>query len=187
MYNTETTYTVRAILDTTGMDKTILDQVLQILLKVKLLVLDHDNSPPQAIQECMDAPSSSQSQSSSINYNSTVKYSPELCLKHNAEYRNRKPRVNINVPLRTEAKNEQKEVLKSVDDDRKYEIQCCIVRVMKSRKKLEHNVLTTEVIDQLKHRFKPKITIIKKGIDTLIDKEYLARDNEDRNLYTYLA
>merc|ERR1712066_276286 len=119
--------------------------------------------------------------------NKPVDYSLDLYLKHNTEYRNKKPRININVPLRTQEKNEQKEVAKGVEDDRKFEIQCCIVRVMKARKKLEHNSLVTDVIEQLRHRFKPKINVIKKGIDTLIDKEYLARDNDNTSMYTYLA
>lgn len=36
-------------------------------------------------------------------------------------------------------------VKERVEDDRKHEIECAIVRVMKSRKRLEHNNLLTEV------------------------------------------
>ncbi|VDI39935.1 cullin 3 [Mytilus galloprovincialis] len=67
---------------------------------------------------------------------------------------------------------------------------------MKARKKLQHNVLVTEVIinvlvtectEQLKARFLPSPVVIKKRIEGLIEREYLARTPEDRKVYTYVA
>ena len=56
---------------------------------------------------------------------------------------------------------------------------------MKSRKKMKHVVLVQETITQIKGRFTPKISDIKKMIDSLIEKEYLERlDNEEMG---YLA
>lgn len=40
---------------------------------------------------------------------------------------------------------ERKETRQKVDDDRKHEIEAAIVRIMKSRKKMQHNVLVAEV------------------------------------------
>ena len=87
------------------------------------------------------------------------------------------------VPLKTEQKIEKESTSKAVEDDRKLEIQCCIVRVMKARKKLDHNGLITETIEQLKHRFRPKVPMIKKGIDMLIEKEYINRSEDDNGTY----
>ena len=103
------------------------------------------------------------------------------------EYRNRRTKLNLNAPLRHEVKVEQEATSKAVEDDRKYEIQCCIVRIMKARKKINFNNLMTEVIAQLKHRFQPQIPVIKKAVDTLIDKDYLERDANDRNTFSYIA
>ena len=61
------------------------------------------------------------------------------------------------------------------------------LRIMKPRKTYEHSKLVAEAIEQLKSRFPPKIPMIKKGIDTLIEKEYLERDANDRQTLKYLA
>ncbi|MGH0160480.1 UNVERIFIED_CONTAM: hypothetical protein FKN15_048234 [Acipenser sinensis] len=86
-----------------------------------------------------------------------------------------------------ESDPERKETRQKVDDDRKHEIEAAIVRVMKSRKKMQHNVLVAEVTQQLKARFLPSPVVIKKRIEGLIEREYLARTPEDRKVYTYVA
>lgn len=46
--------------------------------------------------------------------------------------------------------------------------------------RFQHNVLVAEVTEQLKSRFLPSPVIIKKRIEGLIEREYLARTPEDR-------
>jgi len=86
-----------------------------------------------------------------------------------------------------EAEPERNETRKKVDEDRKHEIEACIVRIMKSRKQLNHNQLVTEVVEQLNKRFQPSPLIIKKRIEGLIEREYMKRSDHDRKLYIYLA
>ncbi|TSY27757.1 Cullin-3 [Bagarius yarrelli] len=86
-----------------------------------------------------------------------------------------------------ESDPERRETRQKVDDDRKHEIEAAIVRIMKSRKKMQHNVLVLEVTEQLKARFLPSPVVIKKRIEGLIEREYLARTPEDRKVYTYVA
>merc|ERR1719193_1155735 len=86
-----------------------------------------------------------------------------------------------------EAEPERNETRKKVDEDRKHEIEACIVRIMKSRKQLQHNQLVTEVVEQLNKRFQPSPLIIKKRIEGLIEREYMKRSDHDRKLYIYLA
>lgn len=72
-----------------------------------------------------------------------------------------------------------------MNQDRQYQIDAAIVRVMKTRKTLAHNLLISELFSQL--RFPAKAVDLKKRIESLIDREYMARDKEDSHLYHYIA
>jgi len=97
-------------------------------------------------------------------------------------------RVKIQtVASKGESDPERKETRSKVDEDRKHEIEAAIVRIMKARKKMQHNVLITECTEQLKSRFLPSPVVIKKRIESLIEREYIARTSEDRKVYTYVA
>ncbi|XP_053697059.1 cullin-3 [Sabethes cyaneus] len=91
------------------------------------------------------------------------------------------------VAAKGESEPERKETRSKVDEDRKHEIEAAIVRIMKARKKMAHNLLVSDVTTQLKSRFMPSPVIIKKRIEGLIEREYLARTPEDRKVYVYLA
>ena len=56
---------------------------------------------------------------------------------------------------------------------------------MKARTILKHNALVDEVITQSKQRFSPSISLIKKCVEILIDKQYLQRHSTDE--YSYSA
>ena len=86
-----------------------------------------------------------------------------------------------------ESEPERNETKQKVDEDRKHEIEACIVRIMKSRKQCNHNQLVTEVVEQLSSRFQPSPVIIKKRIEGLIEREYIKRSDSDRKTYVYLA
>ena len=56
------------------------------------------------------------------------------------------------------------------------QIEAAIVRIMKARRVLDHNSIVTEVTRQLSARFLPNPNVIKKRIESLIEREFLERD-----------
>ncbi|KAI8541639.1 hypothetical protein RHMOL_Rhmol08G0077600 [Rhododendron molle] len=91
------------------------------------------------------------------------------------------------VVAQKESEPEKLETRQRVEEDRKPQIEAAIVRIMKSRRVLDHNNIVTEVTKQLQSRFLPNPVLIKKRIESLIEREFLERDKVDRKLYRYLA
>ncbi|XP_030954226.1 cullin-3A-like isoform X1 [Quercus lobata] len=91
------------------------------------------------------------------------------------------------VAAQRESEPENQETRQRVEEDRKPQIEAAIVRIMKSRRVLDHNNIVAEVIKQLQSRFLPNPVVIKKRIESLIEREFLERDKNDRKLYRYLA
>ncbi|XP_028806440.1 cullin-3A [Neltuma alba] len=91
------------------------------------------------------------------------------------------------VVAQRESEPENIETRQRVEEDRKPQIEAAIVRIMKARRTLDHNNIVTEVTKQLQSRFLPNPVVIKKRIESLIEREFLERDKLDRKLYRYLA
>ncbi len=51
---------------------------------------------------------------------------------------------------------------------------------------MQHNLLVSEVTNQLKSRFLPSPVIIKKRIESLIEREYLARATDDMYVFIFI-
>lgn len=75
----------------------------------------------------------------------------------------------------------------NISEGRRIEINAAIVRILKSRRTVKHNELIEGLVKQLSNRFQPLVVLIKQQIEDLIDKEYLERDANDRNVYHYIA
>eukprot|EP00405_Crypthecodinium_cohnii_P044611 CAMPEP_0206578284 /NCGR_PEP_ID=MMETSP0325_2-20121206/31870_1 /ASSEMBLY_ACC=CAM_ASM_000347 /TAXON_ID=2866 /ORGANISM="Crypthecodinium cohnii, Strain Seligo" /LENGTH=754 /DNA_ID=CAMNT_0054083891 /DNA_START=10 /DNA_END=2274 /DNA_ORIENTATION=- len=105
-------------------------------------------------------------------------------LSLNAGYTSDKIRVAISLIKEKEKAAPEPEATET-PYERKHVVDAAIVRVMKARKKLEHNRLLEEVFKQCA-LFQPQPSQIKSQIESLIEREFLKRDPEKRSIYIYL-
>ena len=94
-------------------------------------------------------------------------------------------RVKVNSIQMKETAEENKATNERVFQDRQYQIDAAIVRVMKTRKTLSHQLLVGELLAQIKFPAKP--TDLKRRVESLIEREYLERDRNNPQVYNYLA
>eukprot|EP01114_Cavostelium_apophysatum_P003186 TRINITY_DN1295_c0_g1_i1.p1 TRINITY_DN1295_c0_g1~~TRINITY_DN1295_c0_g1_i1.p1 ORF type:complete len:780 (-),score=255.74 TRINITY_DN1295_c0_g1_i1:133-2472(-) len=70
---------------------------------------------------------------------------------------------------------------------REFEIEAAMVRVMKARNRLDWNQLQIEVINILKNRFTPDSKMLKKRLESLIDRKFMERDENDPKIIIYIS
>ncbi|KAL6719938.1 ubiquitin ligase (cullin) of SCF [Lecanora helva] len=158
LFNDSDTVTYEDAQKATALSPEWLDPSLNVFVKAKVLIPTPDNGKAEP------------GTSYALNYN----------------FKSKKIKVNLNITVKSEAKQEVEDTHKTIEEDRKLLTQSAIVRIMKSRKKMKHVVLVQETISQIKSRFTPKVQDIKKSIDQLIEKEYLERLDDSDEL-GYLA
>ena len=95
--------------------------------------------------------------------------------------------TNDTTLAKTVQEEEFEEVQSSILESRKIEVNAAIVRIMKSRRTINHNDLISELVKQLHNRFQTLTILIKQRIEDLIEKEYLKRDDNDKSIYHYVA
>ena len=106
----------------------------------------------------------------------------------NMQFKHQMYKIKVPIAHAKENKNAEKaDVSDKVDEDRRHMVEATIVKVMKTRRKIEHNALIAESTKILSQKFNPDPGMIKKRIESLIDREYMERDTEDRRFYKYIA
>ena len=106
----------------------------------------------------------------------------------NPTFDNNAQRIKIPVAHIKETKTGEKaDIMEKVDEDRRHMVEATIVKVMKTRRRIDHNSLIAEATKILSQKFNPDPIMIKKRIESLIEREYMERDNEDRRFYKYIA
>ncbi|CAF3082797.1 unnamed protein product [Rotaria socialis] len=169
LFNKSASWTVERMQDETQIKIDLFLQVLCGLLKSKLIICPeiNDDEIDEELKET------------------------DIKMHHNIlvaeDFKSKKIKINLNVPLKSVEQKDIEGLHRTIDEDRKMVIQAAIVRTMKARQTLKHALLMQEVIQQLSSRFKPKIPVIKKCIDILIEKEYLERQSNEKDVLRYLA
>ncbi|KAI8145398.1 Cullin-domain-containing protein [Fennellomyces sp. T-0311] len=103
--------------------------------------------------------------------------------KYNSEFTASSVRLKINVLQQEQSGEERKATETKVLVDRQHQLEAAIVRIMKAKRRLNHTELMNELFAQVK--FPLEASDIKKRIESLIDREYLGRDEESSGTYIY--
>ncbi|KAH7426376.1 hypothetical protein KP509_11G098900 [Ceratopteris richardii] len=159
LFNSSDRLTFQEIKDTTGIEDKELRRTLQSLACGKVRVITKD---PKGRD---------------------VEDDDNFCF--NADFSAPLFRIKVNAIQLKETVEENTSTTERVFQDRQYQVDAAIVRIMKTRKVLTHTLLITELFQQLKFPIKP--ADLKKRIESLIDREYLERDKANSQIYNYLA
>ncbi|UYV65136.1 CUL1 [Cordylochernes scorpioides] len=114
----------------------------------------------------------------------SAKLGPSSIVELNHHYRNKKRLVNLNAPLKSSEKEQKEADTLSVNQQRQFETQAAIVRIMKREKKLSRQQLIAAVIDELKTRFKVDLEQFKKYMKNLIERDFI--EEEGSGIYNYV-
>ncbi|XP_028933463.1 cullin-2 isoform X1 [Ornithorhynchus anatinus] len=158
-FNNSETISYKELQDSTQMNEKELTKTIKSLLDVKMI--NHDSE-----KEDIDA---------------------ESTFSLNMNFSSKRTKFKITTSMQKDTPQEMEQTRSAVDEDRKMYLQAAIVRIMKARKVLRHNALIQEVISQSRARFNPSISMIKKCIEVLIDKQYIERSQASADEYSYVA
>lgn len=103
----------------------------------------------------------------------------------NKVFAHKSMRLKVNAIQMKETVEENAATTEKVFQERNCQIDAALVRIMKTRKTLSHSGVISEIYNQL--RFPCNSGTIKKRLESLIDREYLQRDEKNSQLYHYLA
>jgi len=101
------------------------------------------------------------------------------------DFKHKLYKIKINQIQFKETQEENVSTTERVFQDRQYQVDAAVVRIMKTRKTLSHNLLIQELFNQLK--FPVKSSDLKKRIESLIEREYMERDKDNPNTYHSVA
>ena len=115
-------------------------------------------------------------------------FSPEDAMQVNLEFKSNMYRNKVAV-LNSKAQREQDtvKVQGKVEDDRRYAIEAGIIKVMKAHRKIDYTNLMTETTRLLQVRFTPEPQQIKVRLESLIERGYIERSEEDKRVFKYIA
>ena len=106
----------------------------------------------------------------------------------NVEFRSNMYRNKIAVlNSKTQKESDTKKVQGKVEDDRRYAIEAAMIKVMKARRKIDYTNLMSETTRLLQVRFTPEPAQIKVRLESLIERGYIERSEEDKRVFKYVA
>jgi len=169
LFNESLSWSIGIIQERTGLAPNLLMSLLLGLIQSKIIQSSNINDD-QLLADLSE---------SDLQLDFTIQISPT--------YRNTQKKINLTRPIKSVEQQEAQKTDKKIEEERLIHTELIIVRVMKTRQTISHADLIQQTSEQLLNRFHPEVSKIKSCISRLIDKEYLRRDEKDRELYHYVA
>ncbi|XP_063933832.1 cullin-4A-like [Zophobas morio] len=160
LFNEKEQFSYHDVSIRTGLDEATLKHILQTLTfgKVKLLLKEPDSFA--VTEHCI------------------------FTLKK--ELKTKSKKVRINQLQIKDTLQEQEDTTQRVYQDRQWQIDAAVVRIMKTRRMLSHNELLQQLFQQLK--FPATVQDVKKRLESLIERDYISKEeNNDCINYHYVA
>jgi cullin-5 len=96
-------------------------------------------------------------------------------------------KLNLIGRLQLSTEKARKEENESIMQLRILRTQEAIIKILKMRKRISNAQLQTELVDILKNMFLPSKKMIKEQIEWLIEHKYMKRDEDNINMFIYMA
>jgi len=105
----------------------------------------------------------------------------------NESFKSLNKRLSLNKLPKSDrkSKEEVKETEDRVKEDRRFQIDAMVMKVMKERRTLPHHELISELIKKVNFPLDDKL--VKQRIESLIEKDYIKRAANDAATYEYIA
>ncbi|PVF97543.1 hypothetical protein CPB86DRAFT_706780 [Serendipita vermifera] len=105
----------------------------------------------------------------------------------NEDFTDPRVKIHINTIQQSDTLEETQQAVKVIDQYRDASLDAAIVRIMKAKKTLKSQQLIAETIDAVNKHFKPEVKAIKLRIDSLMEREFIARKDGSSDTFVYLA
>lgn len=99
----------------------------------------------------------------------------------------RRGRINLIGRLQLSTEKTREEENQGILQLRILRTQEAIIKILKMRKRISNAQLQTELVDILKNMFLPSKKLIKEQIEWLIEHKYMKRDDDNINMFIYMA
>ncbi|GJD06777.1 Cullin-1 [Galdieria sulphuraria] len=114
----------------------------------------------------------------------------DIIVSLNDEFSPRKRKMKLANLLEPEMNKESSDVENSrrkMEEDRRLQIQACLVRIMKRYRRANLSFLIGETVSLLSHRFKAAVSDIKLNLESLVEKDYIVKVDDAADTFEYVA
>ena len=96
-------------------------------------------------------------------------------------------RVNLIGRLQLSTEKAREEENEGIVQLRIFRVQEAVIKILKIRKRISNAQLHNELIDILKNMFLPSKKMVKEQVEWLIEHKYMKRDEDNINMFIYMA